>query len=76
MQAFIKTFSGFCPEKWNVKFSMHGLHNRYPEEKCKMIAVSHKLLEQVKLVATEVDFHKHKTTFTWPVLRCIVTVYG
>jgi len=55
---------------------MHGLHNRYPEEKCKMIAVSHKLLEQVKLVATEVDFHKHKTTFTWPVLRCIVTVYG
>jgi len=39
---------------------MHGLHNRYPEQKNKMIAVSHKLLEQVKVVATEVDFHKHK----------------
>jgi len=39
---------------------MHGLHNRYPERKNKMIAVSHKLLEQVKVVATEVDFHKHK----------------
>jgi len=39
---------------------MHGLHNRYPEQKNKIIAVSHKLLEQVKVVATEMDFHKHK----------------
>jgi len=39
---------------------MHGLHNRYPEQENKMIAVSHKLLEQVKVVATEVDFNKHK----------------
>jgi len=39
---------------------MHGLHSRYPEEKNKMIAVSHKLLEQVKVVPTEVNFHKHK----------------
>jgi len=30
---------------------MHGLHSRYPEEKNKMIAVNHKLLEQVKVVA-------------------------
>jgi len=39
---------------------MHGLHNRYPEQKNKMIAVSYKLLEQVKVVAMEVDFHKHE----------------
>ena len=39
---------------------MHGLHSRYPEEKNKMIAVNHKLLEQVKVVAKEVNFHKHK----------------
>jgi len=29
---------------------MHGLHSRYPEEKNKMIALNHKLLEQVKVV--------------------------
>jgi len=28
--------------------------------KYKMIAFSHKLLEQVKVVAAEVDFHKHE----------------
>jgi len=39
---------------------MHGLHSRYPEQKNKSIAVSHKLLEHVKVVATEVDFHKYK----------------
>ena len=39
---------------------MHGLHSRYSEEKNKMIAVNHKLLEQVKVVAKEVNFHKHK----------------
>ena len=39
---------------------MHGLHSRYPEEKNKMIAVNHKLLEQVKVVTKEVNFHKHK----------------
>jgi len=35
---------------------MHGLHSRYPEEKNKMIALNHKLLEQVKVVAKEVNF--------------------
>ena len=44
---------------------MHGLHNHYPEQKNKIIAVSHKLLEQVKVVATEVDFHKHKLFDVW-----------
>jgi len=39
---------------------MHGLHSRYPEEKNKMIAVNHKLLEQDMVVAKEVNFHKHK----------------
>jgi len=39
---------------------MHGLHSRYPEEKNKMIAFNHKLLEKVKVVAKEVNFHKHK----------------
>ena len=38
---------------------MHGLYSRYPEEKNKIIAVKHKLLEQVKVVAKEVNFHKH-----------------
>jgi len=38
---------------------MHGFHNCYPEHKNKTIAVSHKLLEQVKVAVTEVDFHKN-----------------
>jgi len=39
---------------------MHGLHNRYLEEKNKMFAVSHKLLEELKVIATEVDFHTNQ----------------
>jgi len=39
---------------------MHGLHSRYPEEQNTMSAVNHKLLEQVKVVAKKVNFHKHK----------------
>jgi len=65
VQVLTKTFSGFGPETWNVKFSMHGLHNRYPEQKNKMIAASYKLLEQVKVVAMEVDFHKHELFDVW-----------
>ena len=59
MQALTKTFSGFCPEN-EIKFSMHGLHSRYPEEQNTMSAVNHKLLEQVKVVAKEVNFHKRE----------------
>jgi len=46
---------------------MHGLHSRYPEEKTKMIAFNHKLLEEVKVVAKEVNFHEHgcENLFVW-----------
>ena len=42
---FTQNVFWFLSRKWNVKFSMHGLHSRYREEKNKMIAVNHKLLE-------------------------------
>ena len=60
---------------------MHGLYSRYPEEKNKIIAVKHKLLEQVKVVAKEVNFHKSQTVrcesllFVWQRYGSVYTWY-